>query len=794
MRDCRFSICLTLGVMCLLALDSHAITISSATELINLFNESKENVVETEIEVLNDLDFSSANLTYPLGVKEDGTCVAYRGVFHGNGKSIKGLRMGLSENAKFENVGLFCNLQNATIKDITIDYSCAFIGSNGGALSVIASGPLNVTNVRNEAAIRGSSRVGGLIGSIEHVTQKDALFSFDRCMNTGAITGDDWYVGGFVGYIFSNKGIEVRVQDCTNNGAVKGNSGGGFIGGFGNNEDTSVIISSSTNKGYVDGLSNEAGGFSGTLSGNSNLMMTISKCVNTGTIIGDQYGSGGMIGSVSGPSSSATTSLTIVNCANHGTVSSNGELACGLFCTNERGESNYMTTVLNSINKGKISSQNFAFGITNIVTNARNVVSLGDVNGQAGGYTFWKESDFSLLFYSLNINSVNCTGESLIMYNDITEMYDTVWNDEHAHDLLNEDAVNQNYGMFWTTGLDLADKVMVTVTLEGAIDETITVELGSPLSSILILRPFWTEQYEIIDTWTRMTYTMVLFIYREMSIEVIKKHYVTVGNPVNKGIYVFPSETVEGLLRKHYIETNKFIVVNQTTWDILPLSQVLSDGDVLSLCHKVTFHNGTEKVSFIVEHGKSLMEVEDIVSFTMGYHLLEGDNPKTLREFSLVDTAETDLDLKLFFYAKLQNPINVLFVVLSGENLCSSDLSFYLNPANYYQVIDSTDSHHYSCDDFISSDVEMFVNDLCLTFVMDECKRTNGTCTWHNENQTCSRIKLDQNDTNVGAVIGICVGAAVILICFAFFAGVMIRRNLKNVQQLDRSESDTETN
>ena len=67
--------------------------VSNADQLINLFKNAAGNTLDEDIELLDDLDFSHASLTLPLGAFSNGTCVPFSGVFQGNGYSICGLDM-----------------------------------------------------------------------------------------------------------------------------------------------------------------------------------------------------------------------------------------------------------------------------------------------------------------------------------------------------------------------------------------------------------------------------------------------------------------------------------------------------------------------------------------------------------------------------------------------------------------------------------------------------------------------------------------------------------------------------
>ena len=96
--------------------------------------------------------------------------------------------------------------------------------------------------------------------------------------------------------------------------------------------------------------------------------------------------------------------------------------------------------------------------ITNIITKARNVVSMGDVTGSSGLFTFWNISIDVDLFFGLDSKCVNCTeNTTLFEHNTNTGFYEVVGSGEHVHELLNAEVEKQNYGMFWTKELELVE-------------------------------------------------------------------------------------------------------------------------------------------------------------------------------------------------------------------------------------------------------------------------------------------------------------------------------------------------
>ena len=115
------------------------------------------------------------------------------------------------------------------------------------------------------------------------------------------------------------------------------------------------------------------------------------------------------------------------------------------------------TTVLNSINKGDVVAREKPCGITNNITKAKNVVSMGEINGLYVLSTFWNMSTDTDLIFGLDGKCVNCPDNTtLFVLNTNTGFYE-VGSGEHVHDLLNAEVEKQNYGMFWTEELELVD-------------------------------------------------------------------------------------------------------------------------------------------------------------------------------------------------------------------------------------------------------------------------------------------------------------------------------------------------
>ena len=451
-------------------------------ELINLFKSGT--TVNDTVQLVSDIDFSASTHTLPFGAFSNGTCVAFSGVFQGNGHSIKGFVMNNRYKTGYNNAGLFCSLVNATVENLVIDSSCSFTGYNAGALSVTVTGSLTVKHTTSNAFVNGRYRVGGFIGYVEYLKQPTVV-SFEHCANHGDVVGSNDHVGGLVGDISYNNNMVLTISNSINNGKIIGRdevgglvgsikyntnkaltidnsinngivtaqwSAGGLIGNMNDDKNTEIVIDSSHNNGFVIGY--DSGGFVGATSGNTNMTITISNSINNEEITANSY-VGGFIGYIVSSSSSLHTSVNIINSANKGSVSSKEGKACGFVCAYSKYNMEVKITIKNSINKGSVNAGTYAYGFANN-TVARNVVSMGDVTGLSGSFTFWNASTDAGLFYGLNGKCINCSDDAtLFQHNTNTGFYEVVGSGEHVDDLLNQEEVSQHFCMMWTKELEL---------------------------------------------------------------------------------------------------------------------------------------------------------------------------------------------------------------------------------------------------------------------------------------------------------------------------------------------------
>ena len=400
-------LCLAAFLGCLMATKAETVKVDSAQKLIEVFEASSGGVVEKDIVLLGDLDFSDSGLTRPLGVDSNGNCVAYSGKFQGNGNSIKGLVMSNENSEGYKNAGLFCSLKNAVFDGLVIDESCSFKGTVAGGLSVSVNGSLTVTNTKNEAAVSGVDNVGGFIGIVEF---NNIEIAFENCVSDGNVTGNK-QIGGFIGYIYQSFNMTMSFSNCVNNGNITGNKDyvAGFVGFVSTNNNMTLNVDNCANNGKITGI-NYVGGFCGSMNGNTDVSVTITDCVNNGMVSGNDY-VGGFIGYIS-----SINTLSVSKCTNNGNVA--GDAFVGAFLGRFHRSSHLLVTVSHFINNGNITGgylgmivgymddlENFTMTISHSINHG--VFSYCDYVGGFIGRIYGNKK--------MNVELINCTNDNNIV-------------------------------------------------------------------------------------------------------------------------------------------------------------------------------------------------------------------------------------------------------------------------------------------------------------------------------------------------------------------------------------------
>ena len=242
----------------------------------------------------------------------------YTGTFDGQGHTIKGLYVNLSDVA----VGLFGCLEDAVVRNLTVDgyvQGSNIVGGIAGKTRAYGTAPSTVENCRNncrvvcEYGIGSFLYVGGIVGSAQNTTIAD-------CVNTGVVEakGSNNFssvAAGIVGSLYKN----MTVKNCYNTGEInvtgdklRAGTAGGIAGSDFSDGST---ISDCYNLGAVtvsytgnsDNYTAEVGGIMGYISTSAT---TVSNCYSVGALKSTTGTGTSYIGGVVGK----TSNRVVANC------------------------------------------------------------------------------------------------------------------------------------------------------------------------------------------------------------------------------------------------------------------------------------------------------------------------------------------------------------------------------------------------------------------------------------------------------------------------------------------------
>ena len=194
-----------------------------------------------------DIDLEGRPWT-PIGTTGGTTSQSFRGIFDGNGKTIRGLYVNAQRSAQ----GFFGEVRKGVVKDFTIygdvflngkyNYiggvigsACGIQGENGSTISGITS----YVNVTLGEGTHGSNHVAGLIGYVNHNT------TVERCMWLGKLDLDIYRaqdgVGGLIGK--ANAQYVGTIRDCAAYGTIRtAYQSGSYVNPSDNQPFTNIFI------------------------------------------------------------------------------------------------------------------------------------------------------------------------------------------------------------------------------------------------------------------------------------------------------------------------------------------------------------------------------------------------------------------------------------------------------------------------------------------------------------------------------------------------------------------------
>ena len=226
-------------------------------------------------------------LTSPVGMIS-GT---FSGKLDGNGHTIK---VDIIENVA--NVGLFSQLENASVLNLTIDgyviggASSQYVGGLAGRIE--NSEIFNCLNIADVTGESQDSSVGGITGELF----SDRFITFSDCSNNGTIIGGDT-IGGVIG----KSNINGIIRTCKNAGTIQkyGDTNPNYMAGIvGKSIGTSVSVYFCVNIGTIESESSRyAGGIAASIENGS-----LHTSSNAGIVYGARDFVGGIIGFIDGSS------------------------------------------------------------------------------------------------------------------------------------------------------------------------------------------------------------------------------------------------------------------------------------------------------------------------------------------------------------------------------------------------------------------------------------------------------------------------------------------------------------
>lgn len=277
----------------------------------------------------------------------------FAGTLQGNNCTINGLTV----SGQYS--GLFGYLNNATIKDLTVNVTNLSDATSVAGIAGVVNGTTTINNCKVTGSVKGTHQVGGLVGFAQGCT-----LNITGCTNSATIetTNQDsdksrTSAGGIVGYVNAaatvniigtkndgavktssgraNSGVggivgfsngTVNIEGCSNtaNGAITGKAGVGGIVGYTKNGSITKSFNQGTitsNDGAVD-LGNGKGSYSGGIVGYSGA--SIGNCYNQGTVTtGTSWGNSNFVGGIAGFLASGQT---VSYCYNAGAVSASSNV------------------------------------------------------------------------------------------------------------------------------------------------------------------------------------------------------------------------------------------------------------------------------------------------------------------------------------------------------------------------------------------------------------------------------------------------------------------------------------
>ena len=250
--------------------------------------------------VMNDIDLTEWISTnsptvgwIPVGKTGGGTMCQ----LDGDGHTISGLWT----NSTGNNTGLISSLENATIKNLTINVANdKMVKGSGDYVGIVVGKSTGSTfeNVTVQGNVSGANYVASIAGYADGGT-------FTNCnANGGQITAIGDYVAGITGYA-----TDATFTDCAVDNMSVSTNNGGHVGGIAGYSDNDQFVNCDVVESSFTGTGSYAGGIAAGSVNNS----TFENCSVTGTTIGGASYVGGITGQIANPLTNIKVKSTTIN-------------------------------------------------------------------------------------------------------------------------------------------------------------------------------------------------------------------------------------------------------------------------------------------------------------------------------------------------------------------------------------------------------------------------------------------------------------------------------------------------
>lgn len=242
-------------------------------------------------------------------------------------------------------------------------------------------------------------------------------------------------------------------------------------------------------------------------------------------------------------------------------------------------------------------------------------MSIRDVSGDSGSFTFWMSSNDADLFFALNGKCSNCVGETLIQYDQKKCVFEVVESGQNVHDILNIESAKQRYDMAWTKDLDLIVKPIVVIN--GLFNSYFVVETGAQLVEIGNLSSYFDDGLHGFvsgECETRVVFNSAYVVTQSIELTLGLMASVTVGEPIKATKQMIAGETLEQAFCLFGFVFDDFFVVDAGTIQLLDKSTIIERNMTLRLCHHVTV-SGLVISLLMTDHGTRLSEIDSLTPF-----------------------------------------------------------------------------------------------------------------------------------------------------------------------------------